>query len=38
MLPIPGTSSVKHLEGNAAAASIKLSAAERAALEQAKAA
>ena len=34
MLPIPGTSSVKHLEENAAAASIKLSAAEWAALEQ----
>jgi aryl-alcohol dehydrogenase-like predicted oxidoreductase len=34
MLPIPGTSSVKHLEENVAAAEIKLSDAEWQALEQ----
>jgi aryl-alcohol dehydrogenase-like predicted oxidoreductase len=28
MLPIPGTTSVKHLEENVAAADVKLSAAE----------
>jgi aryl-alcohol dehydrogenase-like predicted oxidoreductase len=33
MLPIPGTSSVKHLEENIAAANIKLSAAEWKAIE-----
>jgi pyridoxine 4-dehydrogenase len=35
MLPIPGTSSVKHLEQNTAAASLKLSEAEWAAIEKA---
>jgi pyridoxine 4-dehydrogenase len=35
MLPIPGTSSVKHLEQNTAAASLKLSEAEWAAIETA---
>ena len=35
MLPIPGTSSVKHLEENVAAAELKLSAAEWASLEEA---
>ncbi|HEX8927100.1 MAG TPA: aldo/keto reductase [Terriglobales bacterium] len=34
MLPIPGTSSVKHLEENIAAASLKLDAAEWAQLEK----
>jgi aryl-alcohol dehydrogenase-like predicted oxidoreductase len=33
MLPIPGTSSVKHLEENVAAANVKLSAAEWKAIE-----
>lgn len=32
MLPIPGTASIPHLEGNTAAASLKLSAADLAAL------
>jgi pyridoxine 4-dehydrogenase len=32
MLPIPGTSSVAHLEQNVAAASVRLSAAELAAI------
>jgi aryl-alcohol dehydrogenase-like predicted oxidoreductase len=32
ILPIPGTGSVSHLEGNVAAAAIKLSAADVAAL------
>jgi pyridoxine 4-dehydrogenase len=35
MLPIPGTSSVKHLEENVAAAELKLSDAEWASLEEA---
>jgi aryl-alcohol dehydrogenase-like predicted oxidoreductase len=35
MLPIPGTSKVAHLEENVAAAAIKLSDADFAALEQA---
>ena len=34
MLPIPGTSSVQHLEENVAAAEVKLTAAEWAELEQ----
>jgi pyridoxine 4-dehydrogenase len=34
MLPIPGTSSVKHLEENVAAASLRLNADEWQALEQ----
>jgi pyridoxine 4-dehydrogenase len=34
MLPIPGTSSVEHLEENVAAASVKLSAAEWQEIEQ----
>jgi len=33
MLPIPGTSSVKHLEENTAAAGVRLSEQEWAALE-----
>jgi len=33
MLPIPGTGNLKHLEENAAAAALQLSAAERAALD-----
>jgi aryl-alcohol dehydrogenase-like predicted oxidoreductase len=33
-LPIPGTSSVKHLEENVAAADVKLSAQEWTAIEQ----
>ena len=33
MLPIPGTSSVKHLEENVAAASLKLDASEWQAIE-----
>jgi aryl-alcohol dehydrogenase-like predicted oxidoreductase len=33
MLPIPGTSSVKHLEENIAAAGVKLSDAEWKAIE-----
>jgi aryl-alcohol dehydrogenase-like predicted oxidoreductase len=37
MLPIPGTSKVKHLEENIAAAAIRLSEADRAELEQARA-
>ena len=35
MLPIPGTSKVKHLEENIAAVSIELSDAEFAALDKA---
>jgi pyridoxine 4-dehydrogenase len=35
MLPIPGTSKVKHLEENVAAVEIELSAAEFAALDEA---
>ena len=35
MLPIPGTSSVEHLEDNLAAAGIELSAEEVSELEQA---
>jgi aryl-alcohol dehydrogenase-like predicted oxidoreductase len=35
MLPIPGTSSVEHLEANTAAASIELTDEEFAALERA---
>jgi len=35
MLPIPGTSSVRHLEENIAAAQLKLSAEEWAELEAA---
>lgn len=34
MLPIPGTSRVKHLEENVAAANIKLTAEEYAALDR----
>jgi aryl-alcohol dehydrogenase-like predicted oxidoreductase len=37
MLPIPGTSSVAHLEENVAAASVELSADEWAAIEEAAA-
>jgi len=35
MLPIPGTSSVKHLEENLAGAEVQLSAAELATIDQA---
>jgi pyridoxine 4-dehydrogenase len=34
MLPIPGTSSIEHLEENVAAAALRLTAEERAQLEE----